>query len=85
MMSYFVLLVITISYVLYRLKNKRKFKLAKEFDGPLEIPVFGKYIWYINFTTICPESLIVLHFRKCIIIHTKITAWYVNKQMFFYT
>ncbi len=46
MMMYIVLLVITILYAFYRLKNRRKFQLAKEFDGPQEIPVFGNALLF---------------------------------------
>ncbi|XP_037041330.1 cytochrome P450 4d2-like [Bradysia coprophila] len=41
MMLYIVLLMITILYFLYRLKNARKYRLAKQFTGPTEVPILG--------------------------------------------
>lgn len=48
MILYIVLIALTISYTYYRLKNKRKFRLAKQFDGPVEVPVFGNTLFFSN-------------------------------------
>lgn len=50
MMLHILLLVITILYALYRHKNRRKFQLAKQFNGPTEIPIIGNVLVFMNRT-----------------------------------
>lgn len=59
MLLYIVLLVITISYAYYRLKNRRKIQLSKEFDGPLHLPVFGNALL---FSKRSPNGIDAMHY-----------------------
>lgn len=67
MILYIVALVITISYTFYRLKNRRKFQLAKEFDGPLAIPIFGNTLIFSKrspqgTSLLCNNFKVKIHF-----------------------
>lgn len=60
MMLYIVLFVITILYSYYRLKNIRRFRLAKEFTGPTAVPIFGNALIFKKRT---PQE-ILSYFQK---------------------